>query len=96
MRYTRLQWRQPATFTATATRSGNACTDRRASWSPRPRRPAVPARRRLIEVGCGVGAQTEILLRHFPDLHVTGVDASEPNLAAARESLASLPWLEGR
>ena len=25
-------------------------------------------------VGCGVGAQTEILLRRFPSLHVTGVD----------------------
>src|SRR5678815_5459349 len=44
--------------------------------------------RQLIEVGCGVGAQTEILLRHFPDLHVTGVDASESNLAAARAHLA--------
>ncbi|MHC5209257.1 MAG: methyltransferase domain-containing protein [Planctomycetota bacterium] len=52
--------------------------------------------RRLIEVGCGVGAQTEILLRHFPDLHVTGVDASEPNLAAAREHLAGLGWAKGR
>ena len=36
--------------------------------------------RQLIEVGCGVGAQTEILLRHFPDLHVTGIDASDANL----------------
>ena len=52
--------------------------------------------RQLIEVGCGVGAQTEILLRHFPELHVTGVDASESNLAAAREHLASLGWAEGR
>jgi SAM-dependent methyltransferase len=30
--------------------------------------------RRLLEVGSGVGAQTEILLRRFPDLHVTCVD----------------------
>lgn len=52
--------------------------------------------RRLIEVGCGVGAQTEILLRHFPDLHVTGVDASEPNLAAARAHLDGLGWAAGR
>jgi ubiquinone/menaquinone biosynthesis C-methylase UbiE len=52
--------------------------------------------RRLIEVGCGVGAQTEILLRHFPGLHVTGVDASEPNLAAARAHLQALGWAEGR
>ena len=52
--------------------------------------------RQLIEVGCGVGAQTEILLRHFPDLHVTGVDASESNLAAAREHLAALGWAAER
>ena len=52
--------------------------------------------RSLIEVGCGVGAQTEILLRHFPDLHVTGVDRSETNLKAAREMLSGLRWAEGR
>ena len=52
--------------------------------------------RRLLEVGCGVGAQTEILLRHFPDLHVTGVDASEANLGQARKHLSSLSWAQGR
>jgi ubiquinone/menaquinone biosynthesis C-methylase UbiE len=52
--------------------------------------------RRLVEVGCGVGAQTEILLRHFPELHVTGVDASEPNLAAARAHLEGLGWAADR
>jgi ubiquinone/menaquinone biosynthesis C-methylase UbiE len=52
--------------------------------------------RRLLEVGCGVGAQTEILLRHFPELHVTGLDASEQNLANARRRLSDLPWADGR
>ena len=52
--------------------------------------------RRLLEVGSGVGAQTEILLRTFPDLHVTSVEASEGNLAAARRHLGAQPWLEGR
>ena len=52
--------------------------------------------RRLLEVGCGVGAQTEILLRHFPDLHVTGVDASQANLEQARKHLSSLSWAQGR
>jgi SAM-dependent methyltransferase len=42
-------------------------------------------RRNLIEVGCGVGAQTDILLRRFPDLHITGIDASETQLQRARE-----------
>lgn len=52
--------------------------------------------KRLLEVGCGVGAQTEILLRYFPDLHVTGVDASQPNLEQARRYLGDRPWLVGR
>jgi len=51
---------------------------------------------RMLEVGCGVGAQTEILLRRWPELHVTGIDASQANLDRARENLAAQPWLEGR
>lgn len=58
----------------------------------------LPLRRskNMIEVGCGVGAQTDILLRRHPDLHVTGVDASQPNLERARKHLATLPWATGR
>ncbi len=52
--------------------------------------------RSLLEVGCGVGAQTEILLRHFPDLHVTGVDLSKENLEKAQANLLRRPWTEGR
>lgn len=52
--------------------------------------------RRVLEVGCGVGAQTEILLRHFPELHVVGVDRSERNLERAGKHLQSQPWLDGR
>ena len=48
--------------------------------------------RRLIEVGCGVGAQTEILLRRFPDLHVTGIDRSRPNLTRAQRHLDACAW----
>ena len=46
--------------------------------------------RKMLEIGCGVGAQTEILLRHFPELHVTGIDAAEDNLAEARRNLGEL------
>ena len=52
--------------------------------------------RRLIEVGCGVGAQTEILLRRFPELHITGIDASKDNLGAATKRLAQLGWATDR
>ncbi|MBM3975790.1 MAG: methyltransferase domain-containing protein [Planctomycetes bacterium] len=58
----------------------------------------LPFRRskQMIEVGCGVGAQTEILLRRFPDLHVTGLDRNPPNLAAARARMAAHAWAAGR
>lgn len=52
--------------------------------------------KRLLEVGCGVGAQTEILLRRFPALHITGIDAAKPNLARAKEHLRRQPWAAGR
>ena len=52
--------------------------------------------RRLLEVGSGVGAQTEILLRRFPELHATCVDLSPAQLDAARGRLGRMPWLEGR
>lgn len=42
----------------------------------------------LLEVGCGVGAQTEILLERFPSLRIQGVDASAAQLKAARKRLA--------
>lgn len=53
-------------------------------------------RRRLIEVGAGVGAQTEILLRHFPELHVTGVEINDAQIAEARRFLATVLWATGR
>ena len=52
--------------------------------------------RRLLEVGSGVGAQTEILLRRFPDLHATCVDLNDAQIEAARANLGAMPWLEGR
>jgi ubiquinone/menaquinone biosynthesis C-methylase UbiE len=52
--------------------------------------------RRLLEVGSGVGAQTEILLRRFPDLHATCVDLNEAQLATAKDNLGAMPWLDGR
>jgi ubiquinone/menaquinone biosynthesis C-methylase UbiE len=52
--------------------------------------------RRLLEVGSGVGAQTEILLRRFPDLHATCVDLNEAQLATAKDNLGGMPWLDGR
>lgn len=42
----------------------------------------------ILEVGCGVGAQTEILLERFPQLRVQGVDAIAAQIARAKERLS--------
>ncbi len=51
--------------------------------------------REVLEVGCGVGAEMEILLRRFPQARVTGVDFSAAQLARAREFLRE-PLAAGR
>ncbi|MBW4609618.1 MAG: class I SAM-dependent methyltransferase [Hassallia sp. WJT32-NPBG1] len=41
----------------------------------------------ILEVGCGVGAQIQLLLRRWPHLKVTGVDISQSQINRAREFL---------
>lgn len=43
--------------------------------------------REILEVGSGVGAQTQILLERFPYLKVQCIDASESQAARARQAL---------
>lgn len=50
----------------------------------------------LLEVGCGVGAQSEILLRRFPKLKLTGIDLNDDQLKSAREHLESMDYIQGR
>lgn len=50
----------------------------------------------LLEVGCGVGAQSEILLRRFPELHLTGIDLNDAQLKTANENLNKSPVAKGR
>ncbi|MEZ6093303.1 MAG: class I SAM-dependent methyltransferase [Pirellulaceae bacterium] len=52
--------------------------------------------KRLLEVGVGVGAQTEIMLRRFPGIEIVGIDLSERQLDAARLRLNSVPGSSGR
>jgi ubiquinone/menaquinone biosynthesis C-methylase UbiE len=47
-----------------------------------------PSGTHLLEVGCGAGAQTAILLRNHPRLRVTAVDYSPDHLAAAQRYFA--------
>ena len=52
--------------------------------------------RSLVEVGSGVGAQTEILLRHFPELRITCVERNPKQITAAKRYLSgNLPGNEG-
>lgn len=50
----------------------------------------------VLEVGCGVGAQSEILLRRFPDLKLTGIDFNKRQLEAAKNYLQTVPYAKDR
>jgi ubiquinone/menaquinone biosynthesis C-methylase UbiE len=45
---------------------------------------AYPPGSRVLEVGCGVGAQTVHLVRSSPGAHLTSIDVDERSLALAR------------
>ncbi|AKZ60384.1 putative methyltransferase [Streptomyces ambofaciens ATCC 23877] len=49
-----------------------------------------PAGSRVLELGCGVGAQTVHLLRSSPGAHIVAVDQSEESLAQARTHVAGI------
>ncbi|MBO2460901.1 methyltransferase domain-containing protein [Actinomadura violacea] len=50
---------------------------------------AYPPGARVLEVGCGVGAQTVHLLGSSPGVRLTAVDVSAASLAQARERVAA-------
>lgn len=50
----------------------------------------------LLEVGCGVGAQSEILLRRFPKIQLTGIELNEKQIEAAKNHLSAQSQLTGR
>ncbi|MFI5592981.1 methyltransferase [Amycolatopsis sp. NPDC051758] len=55
---------------------------------------AYPAGSRVLEVGCGVGAQTVHLVARSPDVHLTAVDVSAESLAQARARVGDrVEWL---
>ena len=45
------------------------------------------AQQKIVEVGSGVGAQTQILLERFPHLHIDCVDASVEQIRRASDTL---------
>ncbi len=48
-----------------------------------------PPGSRVLEAGCGIGAQTVFLAAHSPDAHITSVDISVDSLAKARETVSA-------
>lgn len=48
-----------------------------------------PAGSKVLEAGCGVGAQTITLARNSPEAHITSIDISEVSVAEARKRIAS-------
>jgi SAM-dependent methyltransferase len=46
-----------------------------------------PAGTRVLEAGCGIGAQTVILARNSPGAHITSLDISEDSLRRAEEKI---------
>ena len=51
---------------------------------------------KLLEIGCGVGAQSEIILRRFPDLYLTGIDLNTKQLESAKQHLAQFDFAKDR
>lgn len=49
---------------------------------------AYPPGARVLEAGCGVGAQTVTLARRSPEALITSIDVSEESLAVARRRVA--------
>ena len=50
--------------------------------------------RRIIDLGCGPGNSTAVLRTHWPNAEVTGLDSDAAMIATARDSNASVTWLQ--
>jgi SAM-dependent methyltransferase len=50
---------------------------------------AYPPNSRVLEAGCGVGAQTVTLARNSPDAHIVSIDVSADSIAEARAKVAA-------
>jgi trans-aconitate 2-methyltransferase len=49
----------------------------------------------VIDLGCGPGNSTELLLYRFPNAEVTGLDLSPDMIAKARERLPEVAFIQG-
>lgn len=51
-----------------------------------------PGPTHVVDLGCGPGNSTELLLQRFPDAHILGIDNSAAMLDAARQRLPQLAF----
>jgi trans-aconitate 2-methyltransferase len=54
----------------------------------------VSGPRRVVDLGCGPGNSTALLLERWPEARLTGVDSSSEMLERARHDLPGLEWLQ--
>ena len=50
---------------------------------------SFPSGSRVLEAGCGVGAQTVTLAKNSPEAHITSIDISKASVAEAKKRVES-------
>ena len=51
--------------------------------------------KRVVDLGCGPGNSTELLVKRFPEADVIGIDSSPDMVQQARERLPRCRFIEG-